>query len=90
MLMKYHNFGKDGVSVKYFLNSPQNICCEYSLEVLQRGTSNEYPQYVFVEKYRQEKYQYFLAEKSALSGAMKTWTSIDFFKLLTAFCSHHS
>ena len=25
--------------------------CGYSLEVPQRGTSNEYPQHVFVEKY---------------------------------------
>ena len=32
-----------------FLISPQNICCGYSLEAPQRGTSNEYPN-VFVKK----------------------------------------
>ena len=33
-----------------FLFLHENICCGYSLEVPQRGTSNEYPQHVFVEK----------------------------------------
>ena len=30
-----------------FLISPQLTCCGYSLEVPQRGTSNEYPQHTF-------------------------------------------
>ena len=30
-----------------FLFLDGNICCEYSLEVPQRGTSNEYPQHMF-------------------------------------------
>ena len=41
-------------------DSPQNVCCGYLLEVPQWGTSNEYPQHVFMEKYA--KY-YFLVEK---------------------------
>ena len=33
-----------------FLFLQENICCGYSLEVPQRGTSYEYPQHVFREK----------------------------------------
>ena len=29
----------------------ENICCEYSLEVSRRGTSNEYPQHIFSWRY---------------------------------------
>ena len=29
----------------------KNICCGYSLEVPWQGTSNEYPQHVFMEKF---------------------------------------
>ena len=31
-----------------FLFLHKNICCGYSLEVPQRGTSNEYPQHMFL------------------------------------------
>ena len=31
----------------FFLFLHVNICCEYSLEVPQWGTSNEYPQHMF-------------------------------------------
>ena len=31
----------------FFLFLHKNICCGYSLEVPQRGTSNEYPQHTF-------------------------------------------
>ena len=37
-----------------FFISPENICCGNSLEVPLRGTSNDYPQHLFVEE--QEKY----------------------------------
>ena len=54
----------------FFLFLNKNICCGYSLEVPRRGTSNEYPQHMFLT--RQEiKCQYFLVEKSALSAAME-------------------
>ena len=36
----------------FFLFLHENICYEYSLEVSQRGTSNEYTQYVFRENWR--------------------------------------
>ena len=52
----------------FFLFLHKNIYCGYSLEVPSLGTSNEYPQHVFMEKY--EKYWYFLVEKGALSGAV--------------------
>ena len=40
--------------------------------VLIRGASHEYPQYAFVEK--QEKYQYFLAEKNVPYLLVLNWT----------------
>ena len=33
-----------------FLISAQNIYCRYSLELPQRGGSNEYPQYMFLSR----------------------------------------
>ena len=58
--------------VNIFLNSPQNICCGYSFEASQKGTSYEYPKQVFVEKL--EKYQYFLVEKVPYQ---KLWLSLS-------------
>ena len=49
-------------------------CCGYSLEAPRRGASNEYPQHVFVEK--QERYQHFSDEKSALSVAVPIFIHI--------------
>ena len=34
----------------FFLFHIENICCGYSLEVSQQGTSNEYPQHIFLMK----------------------------------------
>ena len=34
-------------STDIFSSLHENICCGYSLEVPQRGTSNEYPQHMF-------------------------------------------
>ena len=39
---------KRGYPQNIFLISPQNICCGYSLEVPLQGTSNEYPQHMFL------------------------------------------
>ena len=38
---------KSGYQVNSFLLLNENICCGYSLEVPQQGTSNEYPQHMF-------------------------------------------
>ena len=35
-----------GYRLNIFLFLHENICCGYSLEVPQRGTSNEYPQHI--------------------------------------------
>ena len=35
-----------GSQTKLFLIS--NVCCRYTLEAPQRGTSNKYPQYMFL------------------------------------------
>ena len=42
----------------------KNICCGYSLEVPHRGTSNEYPQHVFMENWR--KYHQILLYNSSV------------------------
>ena len=34
----------------FFLFFDKNICCGYSLEVPLQGTSNEYPQHMFLSK----------------------------------------
>ena len=46
----------------------ENVCCRYSLEVPQRGASNEYQQHVFMEK--KKNFSIHWVEKSALSEAM--------------------
>ena len=38
------------IHIKFFLFHHKNLCCGYSLEAPQQGTSNEYPQHVFMEK----------------------------------------
>ena len=40
------------IALIVFLFLHKNICSEYSLEAPQWGASNEYPQHVFVEKYK--------------------------------------
>ena len=59
---------KMGSQINIFLISPLSICCEYSLEVPHRGTSNEYPQHMFSLRIK-KKIQQFVVEKFALSGA---------------------
>ena len=49
-----------------FLISAQIIDCGYSLEPPRRGSSNEYPQSMFEQKY--EKYQKFLSENFHFLG----------------------
>ena len=49
MLGSNHN---QEVTKIFFLITSQNICCGYSLEVPQWGTSNEYPQHMFLWKIR--------------------------------------
>ena len=39
---------KKGSQIDIFLFLHENICCGYSLEVPQWGTSNEYPQHMFL------------------------------------------
>ena len=50
----------------------------YSSEAPNQGASNEYIAYVFVEK--SEKYQYFLVEKSTLSGIMFMYAQICLYR----------
>ena len=38
---------REGIRLILFLFLHKNICCGYSLEAPQRGTSNEYPQHMF-------------------------------------------
>ena len=52
-----------------FLN--ENICCGYSLEVPWRGTSNEYPQHMFLSR-KKKNIDTFWLIKNALSRAMVT------------------
>ena len=40
---------KRDIHTIFFLFLQKNIYCWYSLEVPQRGTSNKYPQYVFID-----------------------------------------
>ena len=49
--------------------SINKISCGYSLETPRRGVSNEYSQHIFVGEIKKN-YQYFLVDKSTLSGAM--------------------
>ena len=53
----------------FFLFFHKNICCGYSLEVPQWGTSNEYPQHMFLwrteENYPRVVTKYFLPLKSS-------------------------
>ena len=37
-----------GIHIIFFLFLEENICCGYSLEAPWQGTSNEYPQYMFL------------------------------------------
>ena len=46
-----------------FLSSQKHICCRYSLEVHQRGHSNEYPQHLFPWENKKNIYHH-------LSGAL--------------------
>ena len=39
---------KRGIHIIFSLFLHENICCGYSLEVPQQGTSNEYPQHMFL------------------------------------------
>ena len=55
-----------------FLFLHRNICCGYSLEVPHRGTSNEYPQHMFLLKKEKAVNMFWLKNKAILlSGAMK-------------------
>ena len=47
IIIKFIATDKRGYPHNIFLNSPQNICCRYSLEAPRWGTSNEYPQNMF-------------------------------------------
>ena len=48
------------IEVPLFLH--KNICCGYSLEVPQRGTSNEYLQHIFVEEIKKNIFGYSLTQ----------------------------
>ena len=47
----------------FFLFLHENICCGYSLEVPQRGTSNEYPQHMFSWRNKKKKYHCCLVDQ---------------------------
>ena len=70
-----------------FLNG--NICCGYSLEVPRWGTSNEYPQHIFL--YRNKK-RLFLILPLIWSYDTPTTDSTRFKKYLLkiVYCIHHS
>ena len=61
--MSTHNIAPDkrGIHIIFFLFFHENICCGYSLEAPQQGTSNEYPQHMF--SWKNKKYWYFWLEK---------------------------
>ena len=69
----------------FFLFLHENICCGYSLEVPQRGASNEYPQHMFSLRNKKD-ISIFRMKKSALSVAMMVglWESIHVFVMLLA------
>ena len=56
------------INFSYFFTK-KKICCGYSLEVPHRGTSNEYPQYIFLWSITTN-INNCLVEKKALSGTM--------------------
>ena len=58
------------IRVMFFLFLQENIFCGYSLEVLQWGTSNEYPQYMFLWRNKKNSSTLNLVEKSVLSEAV--------------------
>ena len=71
-----------------FLIFPQNIDCGYTLEPPRQGSSDEYPQSLFWNKNKKNKYTSanpsFLYIKVGLNGAYFSWTcfpdvSADFF-----------
>ena len=45
---------REGIHIIFFLFLDENICCGYSLEVPQRGTSNEYPQHMFSSRNKKD------------------------------------
>ena len=53
----------------FFLFLQENICCGYSLEAPHRGTSNEYPQHMFL--WRNKKIS--STGKSALSEVLHSF-----------------
>ena len=57
------------IHIIFFLFLNENIYCGYSLEVPQRGTSNEYPQYIFSLR-NKKKIAFFFQSKHDPSGDM--------------------
>ena len=57
-MIKIHLSSQDLLAQKltFFLFLIENICCGYSLEVSQRGTSNEYPKHMFPLKNKKNMY----------------------------------
>ena len=51
------------VAMKWFSYFSVKTYCGYSLEAPRWGASNEYPQHVFIEKYENYQYMYYLVEK---------------------------
>ena len=50
---------KRGIHIIFFSFLYENICCGYSLEVLQRSASNEYPQHVSCGEIRKLSFIFF-------------------------------
>ena len=69
IIVSYHNIAPDkrGIYILFFLFRHENICCGYSLEVPQNGTSNEYPQHMFSCR-NKKKHQFFSNEISIFSN----------------------
>ena len=56
----------DKLDSRYYFSLHENICCGYSLEVPRRGTSNEYPQHMFLCRNKKNSHTFWL--KKILSG----------------------
>ena len=54
------------VSGNFFLFLFENICCGYSFEVPQRGTSNEYPQHTILWRNKKTVSTFGLKKKSLI------------------------
>ena len=59
---------KIGYQANSFLISRKNICCGYSLEVPQRGASNEYPQHMFLSRSKKNIDTFWLKKKHLIKS----------------------